>query len=230
MALVEIAETVTANRLAINGLTTAVTGAEVRVYERNSVTPVTVYTAGGVPIAQPLLTVDGEINGWVQEGSYDLNVTYRGETRTYTLEALSAATALASGGARLGLAKMESNFSTSSATAVDVTGLTVTVVHTSRPAVVEFGGWTWRYTGGANPVNATVTFEIYDVTAGLSLQLGGKTAAINVFEPVPLLRGFPASTPGQSKTYKVRASVSGSTTLTLFGAATGPAWLEVTER
>jgi hypothetical protein len=66
-----------------------VSGASVYVYIRGTTTQQPVYeTAVSVtPLAQPLRTVRGEIEGWVDEGSYDLSVSWGSSAYTKQWEA-----------------------------------------------------------------------------------------------------------------------------------------------
>lgn len=67
---------------------TPVTGASVQVNLRAS-SAATLYAAesGGTTVANPATTTSGRIDAWVDEGSYDLVVTYAGSTATYPFEA-----------------------------------------------------------------------------------------------------------------------------------------------
>jgi hypothetical protein len=75
-----------------------VTGAHVYVYERGTTDQAPVYTleVGGTVITQPLRTLQGAITGWVEEGSYDLVITWGSRTFTEPFEAVSA-TSIGSG-------------------------------------------------------------------------------------------------------------------------------------
>lgn len=68
---------------------TALSGASIMVYERGTTTEVDVYAtaSGGSPLSQPLSSVNGHINGWVEEGSYDIYVEYGGSNYTHAWEA-----------------------------------------------------------------------------------------------------------------------------------------------
>jgi hypothetical protein len=65
--------------------------ASVFVYQRGTTTqaPVYVTSSGGAPISQPLTTTGGRIEGWVEEGRYDLTISYGSTTRTQPWEAVS---------------------------------------------------------------------------------------------------------------------------------------------
>jgi hypothetical protein len=76
MARVEISDTVT--QVGPGGRLRAVTGAQVLVTDRTTGDPAVVYAAesGSTQADNPIVTVNGRIEGWLELGSYNLNVTY----------------------------------------------------------------------------------------------------------------------------------------------------------
>lgn len=95
MPRVEINETVT--QATVGGALRAVTGADVLVLDRDTGDPATVYAAetGGAEVDNPILTVNGRIEGWLDLGEYTLEVTHGGETYSQPWDASPSAAIVA---------------------------------------------------------------------------------------------------------------------------------------
>lgn len=132
----------------------------------------------------------------------------------------------------LGNTEITSGFTTPSAgVAADVTGLSVTVVHTGRPALVEAYAPQFSYSGTPSG-SSFALMQIFDVTAGnveiVRAIIGGPTPASGgLANPTrPARRYQPVA---GSRTYKVTLTGAAGLTAAITCGATFPAWIQVIE-
>lgn len=127
-------------------------------------------------------------------------------------------------GTTLGYAQITSNFATTSTTATQVTGLSVTVsVAGGRRVKITVTGRTMLN----STANAYTTITVWDGTVGSGTQLGStdfQAYAINAETPAILISA-PVPSAG-SHTYNVGLHVSGGTG-TLAATSTAPAFILV---
>lgn len=123
MARAEITETVT--QVGPSGYQRVITGAAVAVYDRGTTDLVPVYAeqTGDTEVDNPILTVNGRIEGWLEEGSYDLAVTHGAVEYTQAYEAGAAGSGGGGGGSS----------EDASTTTKGVTKLSVAPVAPSQP-------------------------------------------------------------------------------------------------
>jgi hypothetical protein len=123
-------------------------------------------------------------------------------------------------------ANVTTNQTTTSTSAVDLPGATVTLTATSRAHVVSF------FAGSAahSVSNGVAAFTIFDVTAGVQIQSAfsiGNPSAGGFGPPVVMsLRVQPGA---GTRTYKVQFFVITAGTLTCYGSSTSPDQLLVVE-
>jgi hypothetical protein len=125
-------------------------------------------------------------------------------------------------GVELGYAENTGDFTTASASPIDVTGLSTTVVVGIRPVIVEFG----CSAVSNNTLNAYVFMYLMEGATQIGFGGAGGTAA-NAQWPGYLRRRL-APTPG-SHTYKVQVAAFGGGTAKIAATATSPSWIQVTE-
>lgn len=200
-----------------------IAGARVQVNLRSG-GAATVYAneAGATTVANPMTTDDeGRLEGWLDEGSYDLVVAaIPGAFEAYTLRYESVKGGAQ--GAELGYAEITSNFATASPSAVDITGLTTTVVVGTRPIIVEFGA------AAISNGTAAKGYFAYILEDGVVVDWISAYSITSQLVAPAFMRRRRAPAAG-SHTYKMQILSYNSGTVTLQAAADSPAWIQVTQ-
>jgi hypothetical protein len=122
-------------------------------------------------------------------------------------------------------AEITSNFSTTSTTLVDVTGLTVTVDVGTRPVII------WFSCGYANTTAAVSGYEISILEDGVGIG-NAKAVGNAIAEGYAVTRMIRRAPAAGSHTYKIQARTVAAGTLSIAadtGASYGPASISVWE-
>jgi hypothetical protein len=122
----------------------------------------------------------------------------------------------------LGYAQITSNFTTSSGTDVDVTGLVVTVITGGRPIIIEFG--TDSLTNTTSGQNAQATIKEGTTTLAQAFGYAGAASA-----GITVLRKVRLTPSAGSHTYKITLHQFFAGTATLGASAASPAYIRVYE-
>lgn len=141
-------------------------------------------------------------------------------------ETVSVASGAALPPAVLGESTVTSTFSTSSSTAVDITGTSTAVTIGTRKVIVEF----YCSLCNLSVSLGSVEIDLIDVTASAQVQRG-------IVTPPSLTQNGPAlyvvsaqlSPAAGARTYKAQATVTGGGTVALTAGATFPMFLRVRE-
>jgi hypothetical protein len=132
---------------------------------------------------------------------------------------------LATSAIQLGYASITSNFTGTATSFSVVTGLSVTVTVPSGGRSVKISVVA-QYIGSSHTAGASMTLDIYDVTAGAEIgQLVTTVPAAN-YACNPCFFAFHTPASG-SRTYEVRYTQSGSATFTMAASTTAPAFILV---
>lgn len=127
---------------------------------------------------------------------------------------------------KLGYSSINTNFSTASTTAVQVTSLTTVVTMPS-------GGRSFKITMSAdyftnNTANNYAVMTIWDGVVGSGTLLGGVTTQVSIIsQPTPLNRCIIVTPTAGSKTYNIGLNALGGGTASITASSTGPAFILV---
>lgn len=125
------------------------------------------------------------------------------------------------GGNEVGYAQSTTAFNTTSTSAVDVTGLTVTFVAGNRPLRIDFNA-EMRCSSATGIVVAYLTLD------GTTLAGAGiNTVPANIPQQIARSARIPAQTPGTTHVAKIRVAVGGAYTGYIQGQANNPAFIQV---
>lgn len=124
----------------------------------------------------------------------------------------------------LGYSSITSNFTTSSTTAVQVTGLSVTVTIPSGGRKIKITSWAGFLDSAST---SFVVSSIWDGTVGSGTQISENAPLFPNARQIPMMMMAVLTPSAGSKTYNVGLSSTGGTSATLAASSTRPAFILV---
>jgi hypothetical protein len=180
---------------------------------------------GSLIVTQQATGDDAKIQAAGTDANINIDITPKGTGIIVTPDNVIAANSLATSAIQLGYASITSNFTGTATSFSVVTGLSVTVTVPSGGRSVKISVVA-QYIGSSHTAGASMTLDIYDVTAGAEIgQLVTTVPAAN-YACNPCFFAFHTPASG-SRTYEVRYTQSSSATFTMAANTTAPAFILV---